>query len=97
MHSAVFLVCVAALASSYPLVEDGVVDYAGYRTIRVDLSGAGAAAVVREWVDEERVDILNEGVGDEADLLVAPSEWEAVIGQLENLAAPYEVPCSYSS
>merc|ERR1719192_94503 len=89
--------CVLSLVASchgYRLIdeEDGVVDYTGYKTIRVDLSGsAGAAAVVREWMDEERVDVLNEGIGDEADLLVGPNEWESVTCELEKLSAPYEI------
>ena len=90
------VLCVLSLVASchgYRLVEeDGVVDYTGFKTIRVDLSGsAGAAAVVREWVDEERVDVLNEGIGNEADLLVGPTEWESITGELENLGALYEV------
>ncbi|KAL5256756.1 hypothetical protein ACHWQZ_G011875 [Mnemiopsis leidyi] len=76
---------------AFRLPDDMPVDYSGYKTLRIALESNKLKDLVALMVENEVVSIMDEGLGDEIDILVSGLEYPGLLDSLTSAGASYQI------
>lgn len=85
------LLALFGATAAFRMPDDMPVDYTNYKTLRVTLESDVSINMLKDWAEAETVDILNEGIGNEVDILVNPTIYPAVVQSLGEAGVGYEI------